>query len=114
MRITKLNSPFGAGSQLASFAFPGESACRYMSTDPSAFVMSLLRWLSSYRLIEFGTKKKSGSYRVSDQKALTGGVPRHGQRYDVLEGLRRNHLPIHLEGAGAASSDALAGSCIDN
>ena len=46
-RITKTNFPFGAGSQFASFALPGESACRYMSTEPSLLVMNLLRWLNS-------------------------------------------------------------------
>src|SRR5271157_5276373 len=46
-RMTKTNLPFGAGSQLASFALPGDSACRYMSTEPSGLVMNLLRWLNS-------------------------------------------------------------------
>lgn len=44
-RIMGMNFAFGAGSQLASFALPGESAWRYRSTEPSAFVMNLLRWL---------------------------------------------------------------------
>jgi hypothetical protein len=41
-RSIGMNFAFGAGSQIASFALPGESACRYRSTDPSAFVMNLL------------------------------------------------------------------------
>jgi hypothetical protein len=41
-RSIGMNFAFGAGSQFASFALPGESACRYRSTDPSAFVMNLL------------------------------------------------------------------------
>jgi hypothetical protein len=47
IRITKVNFPFGAGSQFASFAVPGESAWRYMSAEPSLLVMNLLRWLNS-------------------------------------------------------------------
>src|SRR5271157_1362740 len=46
-RMTKTNLPFGAGSQLASFALPGDSAWRYISTEPSGLVMNLLRWLNS-------------------------------------------------------------------
>jgi hypothetical protein len=41
-----MNFAFGVGSQFASFAFPGESACKYRSTEPSAFVTNLLRELS--------------------------------------------------------------------
>ena len=44
-RIMGTNLAFGAGSQLASFALPGESAWRYRSTEPSALVTNLLRWL---------------------------------------------------------------------
>ena len=44
-RSIRMNFPFGAGSQLASLALPGESDCRYMSTEPSAFVTNLVREL---------------------------------------------------------------------
>ena len=52
-----MNFAFGAGSQLASFALPGESAWRYKSTEPSGLVMNLLRELNVYRFSGFGTKK---------------------------------------------------------
>ena len=42
-RSMGMNLAFGAGSQLASFALPGESAWRYRSTEPSALVTNLLR-----------------------------------------------------------------------
>ena len=45
-RIIGINFAFGAGSQLASLPLPGESACKYRSTDPSALVTNLLRALS--------------------------------------------------------------------
>src|SRR5580704_6120144 len=44
-RSMGMNLAFGAGSQLASFALPGESPWRYRSTEPSALVTNLLRWL---------------------------------------------------------------------
>src|SRR5512135_870669 len=68
-----MNLPLGAGSQFASLPGPGDSACRYKSTEPSALVTNVSRWLRLYRSIGFGTKKKSGSYIVSDQNPLTGG-----------------------------------------
>src|ERR1035437_1131498 len=37
---------------------------------------------------------------------VEGLVPRHGQRYAVIECLRRNHLAIDLERAGATFADA--------
>src|ERR1035437_2802965 len=37
---------------------------------------------------------------------VEGLVPRHGQRYAVIECLRRNYLAIDLERAGAAFADA--------
>ena len=46
-RMTRTNFPLGAGNQMASFALPGDSACRYMSTGPPLLVMNLLRWLNS-------------------------------------------------------------------
>src|SRR5215831_17102879 len=67
------NFAFGAGSQFASLAFPGDSACRYKSTEPSGLVTNLLRWLSVYRLSELGTKKYLSLYIVSDQNPFTGG-----------------------------------------
>ena len=42
-RSMGMNLAFGAGSQLASLALPGESAWRYRSTEPSALVTNLLR-----------------------------------------------------------------------
>ncbi len=45
-----MNFALGAGNQLASLSLPGESACKYRSTDPSAFVTNLLRPLSVYRV----------------------------------------------------------------
>ena len=45
-RIIGMNFARGAASQLASFAFPEESAWRYKSTEPSGLVTHLLRELS--------------------------------------------------------------------
>jgi len=45
-RSMGINLVLGAGSQLASLAFPGESAWRYRSTEPSALVTNLLRELT--------------------------------------------------------------------
>src|SRR5580704_7163844 len=73
-RSIGMNLALGAGSQLASFAFPGESAWRYRSTEPSGLDTNLLRELKVYRLIGFGTKKYLSSYIVNDQKPLTGGI----------------------------------------
>src|SRR5580704_5724921 len=73
-RIIGTNLALGAGSQLASFALPGESAWRYRSTEPSALLTNLLRWLRVYRLSGLGTKKYAASYIVRDQKPLTGGI----------------------------------------
>src|SRR5262249_13651715 len=63
----------GAGSQFDTLSLLGESCWMRRSTEPSAFVLSWLRWESVYRLSAFGTKKYVASYIVSDQNPLTGG-----------------------------------------
>src|SRR5580692_1932456 len=45
-RSIGMNFALGAGSQLASLPLPGESACRYRSTEPSVLVTNLLRALN--------------------------------------------------------------------
>src|SRR5262252_1996107 len=72
-RSIGINFALGAGSQFASLSFPGDSACRYKSTEPSGLVTNLLRWLSVYRLRGLGTKKYLSLYIVSDQNPFTGG-----------------------------------------
>src|SRR5262245_15545536 len=76
MRIIGMNSPFGAGSQLASSSFPGEVFWKYSVSDPSALYLRLLRGLTVNLLSELGTNHQPWSirYMVIDQKASTGGV----------------------------------------
>src|SRR5262245_35192010 len=75
MRIIGMNSPLGAGSQLASLSLPGDSFWKYSVSDPSALYLRLLRGLTVNFLSGFGTKHQpwSISYIAIDQNALTGG-----------------------------------------
>ena len=73
-RIMGTNLVFGAGSQLASFALPGDSAWKYRVHRTICVSYELVAWLRVYRLSEFGTNNQVASYIVSDQKPLTGGV----------------------------------------
>ena len=56
-RSIGINCAFGAGSQLASLALPGESACRYKSTEPSGLVTNLLRALKRVAIERVGHKE---------------------------------------------------------
>ena len=73
-RIIGMNFAFGAGSQFASFALPGESACRYKSTEPSGLVTNLLRGSACNGSADWERRNSRLSYMVSDQKPLTGGI----------------------------------------
>ncbi len=60
-RNIRMNGAFGAGSQLASFALPGESAWTYISTEPSVFIFRVsmdrvvqAHNLFSHSLMRFG------------------------------------------------------------
>src|SRR5262245_9137831 len=76
MRIIGMNSPLGAGSQLASLSLPGDSFWKYSVSDPSGLYLRLLRGLTVNLLSGFGTNHQpsSISYIVIDQNALTGGT----------------------------------------
>src|SRR5262245_13711787 len=73
-RIMRMNSPLGAGSQLASLSLPGDSFWMMRSSEPSALYCRVLRGLTVYLFSGLSTKKYAESYMVIDQKALTGGV----------------------------------------
>src|SRR3954454_5935122 len=66
-RIIRMNSPSGAGSQLACLSPPGDSVWMYRSIEPSRFSWNLSRELTEWRLRELATRKYSLSYIVSDQ-----------------------------------------------
>src|SRR5262245_2836376 len=76
MRSIGMNSPFGAGSQLASLSAPGDSVWKYSVIEPSGFAFRSLRGLTVNLLSGFGTNHQPWSimYIVIDQKPLTGGV----------------------------------------
>src|SRR5262245_53638253 len=76
MRIIGMNSPLGAGSQLASLSLPGESFWKKRVSDPSGLYLRWLRGLTVNLFSGFGTNHQpwSISYIVIDQNALTGGT----------------------------------------
>ena len=47
MRSVRLNGPDAAGSQFDSLSLPGDSACTYKSSEPSAFFFSGIQLLSA-------------------------------------------------------------------
>src|ERR1700745_3601484 len=72
--MVRLKPPFGAGSQLASLSLPGLSFWKYRSSEPSALYLNGIQLLTAKRFNALPTWNPSGSYRVIDQNALTGGA----------------------------------------
>jgi hypothetical protein len=60
IRIVRLNSPSGAGSQFCSLSLPGESFWIYRSSEPSAFLLNGIQFDTAKRLMGFATKKDCG------------------------------------------------------
>src|SRR6516162_5833905 len=74
MRMVRVNRPFGAGSQLASLSLPGLSFWKYRSREPSALYLNGIQLLTAKRFRTLPTWNPSGSYKVIDQNAFTGGA----------------------------------------
>jgi hypothetical protein len=69
IRITKTNSPSGAGSQLASLSTPGDLFWKYNVSDPSSFIFNSSRVLTSLAM----PWAKAGAEALS-QKGLVSAV----------------------------------------